>query len=86
MSEVPGIVVELQREKLGVARSGTIASLQRFHSLETLAELGIKHHICTPGVSEPDLNLAGDWRSLWAHGDESRGCAMVGAEDGWFSE
>lgn len=82
MDEVPRFVVELEREKLGVVRSGTIAPLQRFHSLESLAELGIKHHICTAGVSEPDIDLAGDGRSLRVDGGESRGCAVVGTADG----
>lgn len=82
MSEVPRIVVELQREKLQVLRNGTVASLQRTLNLERLAELGIEHHICTPRVSEPDFDLADYGRSLGVDGGESRGCAVVGAEDG----
>lgn len=85
MGEVLRIVVELQREKLRVLRSGTIA-LRRPLFLESLAELGVEHDICTPRVSEPDVDLAGDGRSLGTHGDEPRGCAVVGAVEGCFAE
>ena len=60
--------------------------LVTYFCLESLAELGVEIDICTPWVSEPDLDLAGDGRPLRAHSNEPRGCAMVGALGGCFSK